>query len=80
LTGKTPSDVKGNWLFFLLGAATGYLGAVMYRKISEGGFAEDAEAIRERLAENVQTLEDRIASVLDATMDSSGAKPSSAKA
>lgn len=57
--------MKDRWLVFVLGVMTGYLGAVMYRRLHDGTMEEDAERIREKLSDSVSTLEKRISAVLD---------------
>ncbi len=59
--------MKGHFAFFCLGFATGYMGAVAVRRLREIDWGEDTEKIRQKLAENVQALEERIETVLEAT-------------
>lgn len=43
------------------------LGATMYRRMQEDCFGEDVDELRDRLSENVKTLEERIGAIIEAT-------------
>jgi len=42
------------------------MGALAYRRFQDPDFDEDADRIRERISANVQQLEERMQSILDA--------------
>ena len=58
------NSVKDKVGCFLLGVATGVLGAVLYQRLNRVDLAKAAENLSEKLEDNVAELESRIASLL----------------